>query len=193
MTTTNDETAVIPAVPSSPAGDSSDFAAEIAKAAPKKWWNRGTLGLGVAVLLLGGFLGGMQVQKQWGDSSGGGAAAGGRAGGMGSGGFPGGGSGSGYGGAGGFSGGGGFPGGGGANASAAAAPTTGTIQKVDGTTVYVKKSDGTVVTVKTGDDTAVQTTTDGAVKDLKAGDTVSVQGTTDAQGNVTASTVTKNK
>ncbi|WP_306207902.1 hypothetical protein [Actinoplanes sp. RD1] len=188
MSTRNDDTAVLTPVPAD-----DGLATEIAKAAPRRWWNRVTIGLGAGVLLVGGFVGGLQVQKHYGTSSTASAFPGGAGAGR-SGTFPGGGTG-GYGGFGGQnSGGGAAPGAAAPAASAAAAgPTTGKVKLVDGTTIYVETGDGSVVTVRTSGDTSVQTATTGKLKDVKAGDTVSVQGTADAEGTVTATTVTKSK
>jgi hypothetical protein len=171
VTTASDDTAVLNPV----AGDDNGLAAELARAAPRRWWNRGTLVLGAVALLLGGFLGGLQVQKHYGTAEV--AATAGRPGGARA--------------AGGY---GGFPGGGAApTAPAAAAPTTGKVKLVDGTTIYVETSDGTVVTVRTGGKTTVQTATKGKLEDVKAGDSVSVAGAAAADGTVTATTVTKAK
>ncbi|MFI7547292.1 hypothetical protein [Actinoplanes sp. NPDC049599] len=187
MTPASDDTAVLPAVPYStdpvapagPAGERDDgFAGELARAAPRRWWNRGTLVLGAVALLLGGFLGGLQVQKHYGTGA---TAATGRTGATGArtGGFPGG----------------AFGGGAAPTAAptAAAGPTTGKVKLVDGTTIYVETSDGTVVTVRTSGDTSVRSASKAELKDVKAGDTVSVQGTADSEGTVTATTVTENK
>ena len=194
MTPSPDDTAVLTPVPAAPADPQSgelredSLATELAKAAPRRWWNRGTLILGAVALLLGGFVGGLQVQKNYGTSAtattarpGGGTGGAGRAAG-GYGNFNGGGTGA-------------FPGGAApsAAATAAAGPTTGKVKLVDGTTIYVETADGTVVTVRTSGDTSVQTATAGKLKDVKAGDTVSVQGAADAEGTVTATTVTKGK
>ncbi|GAA2482535.1 DUF5666 domain-containing protein [Winogradskya humida] len=199
MTPSNDDTAVL-RVPPAPADDDLNhedgLATELAKAAPRQWWNKVTIGLLGGVLLVGGFVGGLEVQKNYGTS----ATAAGRAGGAGGaagrgnfggyggtngGGFPGGGQ---------NSGGGAAPGAAAPGASAAAAgPTTGKIKLVDGTTIYVETSDGSVVTVRTSGDTKVQTASTGKLKDFKAGDPVSVQGSADADGTVTATTVTKSK
>jgi hypothetical protein len=186
VTPSSDDTAVLPAVTTAPdpatgpLGDRDDgLAGELARAAPRRWWNRGTLVLGAVALLLGGFLGGLQVQKHYGTSTS--TATAGRAGGATgarAGGFPGG-----------AFGGGATP----APTPAAAGPTTGQVKLVDGTTIYVETSDGTVVTVRTGGDTTVQSATKGKLKDVKAGDTVSVQGTADSEGTVTATTVTESK
>jgi hypothetical protein len=184
-----DDTAVIPMVP--PDEDETDrddgLATELAKAAPRTWWNRGTLVLGALALLLGGFLGGVQVQKNWGATAA--TASNGRAGvngqnrGTGAGGyFPG------------FANGGGQRAGATPTASAAAAAgTTGTVQLVDGDTIYLKTADGTVVTVKTSGKTAVRTSAKGTLKDVRSGDTITVQGTPDAAGNVAATTVTADR
>ncbi|GID91855.1 hypothetical protein Adi01nite_12670 [Amorphoplanes digitatis] len=180
-----DDTAVLAPVGAEPSAvdRDDDLAAELARAAPRRWWNRGTLVLGATALLLAGFLGGLQVQRHYGTSAtaatgrpnGGTGTGGARAGGYG---FPGGT--------------GGLPGGAAPTAAAAAGPTTGKVKLVDGTTIYVETADGTVVTVRTGGDTAVRTAKPGKIKDVKAGDTVSVQGATAADGTVTATAVTKN-
>ncbi|MEU4427831.1 hypothetical protein AB0F81_45015 [Actinoplanes sp. NPDC024001] len=145
------------------------LSAELAAAAPKRWWNRGTVGLGVAALLMGGFLGGVQAQKQWGATETSTAS-----------GFPGGGMRAG-----------GFPR---DNSSAAPAPsaagTTGKVKLVNGRTIYVETEDGTVVTVKTSGDTTVSTATKGKLSDVKAGDSVTVQGAAAEDGTVTATAVT---
>jgi hypothetical protein len=187
VTPSSDDTAVLAPVPGDAGREPAEvredsLATELAKAAPRRWWNRGTLVLGAVALLLGGFLGGLQVQKHYGTSA---TAAATR---------PGGGTG-GARGAGGYGFPGAFPGGGAAPTAAAAAagPTTGKVKLVDGKTIYVETADGTVVTVRTGGDTAVQTATAGKLKDVKAGDTVSVQGAADTDGTVTATTVTKTK
>jgi hypothetical protein len=178
VTPSPDDTAVLPP----PAPDQNDFAAELAKAAPRRWWNRGTLVLGAVALMLGGFLGGLQVQKHYGTGT---TAATARPG-----------AGAGVGARGGFPGGGAFGGGAAPTAAAsaaAAAPTTGTVKLVNGTTLYVETADGTVVTVRTSGRTTVQSATKGKLKDVKAGDTVSVQGAADTEGTVTATTVTESK
>jgi hypothetical protein len=184
VTPSCDDTAVLPAVPADagpgPAADRDDgLAAELAKAAPRRWWNRGTLVLGALALLLGGFLGGLQVQKHYGTGTTGATGRAGGAAGARAGGFPGG-----------AFGGGAAPT---AAATAAAGPTTGKVKLVNGTTIYVETADGEVVTVRTSGDTAVRNATKAKLKDVKAGDTVSVQGAADAEGTVTATTVTKNK
>ncbi|MFI6762619.1 hypothetical protein ACIBF5_26145 [Micromonospora sp. NPDC050417] len=173
--------------------DHGDLAGELAAVAGRRWWNRATLYLGAVVLLIGGFVGGVQVQKSYGDPPGGGpAAAIGRGGQRGAGGFA------------------GFPGGGPANrpdgtgsgadrgsgsgaapgAEAGAAPaTTGTVKLVDGSTVYLQTADGTLITVRTSPDTTVAVASAGSLADLKPGDTVTVAGPNSA-GTVTATKVT---
>lgn len=175
MNRMNDETAVIPAV-----GDDHDgLSKELAAAAPKRWWNRGTVGLGVAALLMGGFLGGVQVQKQWGAET---AAAGAFPGGGNRGGFPSGLSAS------------GAPGGFGQNAeqgTEAGTGTTGKVKLVNGKTIYIETEDGSTVTVKTDGGTTVATAKKGKLSDVKAGDSVTVEGETATDGSVTATSVTK--
>jgi hypothetical protein len=171
----SDETAVIPGL----GDDQPDVLAdELAAAAPRRWWNRGTLVLGVVAVLLAGFLGGIQVQKHYGTTT----ATAGRAG-AGAARFP------------------GYPGGfgGTGRTGASAAPATGTtgtagtVKLVDGDTLYVQTADGTVVTVRTSADTAVRSAAKAKLKDLKAGEPVTVAGAADAEGTVTATSVTAQK
>jgi hypothetical protein len=194
----NDETAVLPTVPAPAAGPAEpgddglgSLAEELAAVAPKKWWNRGTIGLGVALLLMGGFLGGVYSQKQWGASP---ATASGFPGtgnrGTG-GGFPGGLSASGFPGAGALGQGTGTgTTQGGAGTTAAAAGTTGTVKLVNGSTIYVQTADGTVITVNTDGKTTVSTAKKGKLADVKAGDAITVEGATGSDGAVTATSVT---
>jgi len=209
VTAMNDDTAILSALPAGqlpeadPADERADgLAEELAHAAPKRWWNRGTVVLAGLVLLAGGFVGGLQAQKHWGTAStpsgfpaggfGGGAGAGaGRYGG-----------GTGRAGAGAY---GGFgPGTGGtgqgagtgpaaATTAPAAAGTTGTVKLVDGSTIYVQTSDGNVVTVNTNGKTTVAAASKAALSSIKAGQTVTVQGATGADGSVTATSVTAQK
>ncbi|MBB2914721.1 hypothetical protein FHS43_006033 [Streptosporangium becharense] len=69
--------------------------------------------------------------------------------------------------------------------------TIGTVQRVDGTTLYVKIADGSVVTVKTTGDTAVRVTKEAEVADLKPGGTVVVQGGRAGDGSVTATSISE--
>ncbi|MGW6932138.1 hypothetical protein ACWGE0_18935 [Lentzea sp. NPDC054927] len=69
--------------------------------------------------------------------------------------------------------------------------TTGTIDHVDGTTVYVKTQNGQIVKVSTSDTTKVQITSDGKLADLKAGQQVVVQGQAGSDGTVTGQTITQ--
>jgi hypothetical protein len=181
VTTMNDETAVIRTVPED---DHGDLSAALAAAAPRRWWNRGTVGLGVAALLMGGFLGGVQAQKQWGVTEAA-ATSGFPSGGARGGGFPAG------------TGASGAPGGAGARGSGAAtgaAPAssgaTGKVKLVDGRTIYVEKADGTVVTVRTDGATTVSTAAEGKLSDVRAGQAVTVEGATAEDGSVTATKVT---
>ena len=69
--------------------------------------------------------------------------------------------------------------------------TTGTIDHVDGTTVYVKTPNGQIVKVSTSDTTKVQITSEGKLSDLKAGQQVVVQGQPGQDGTVTGQTITQ--
>lgn len=69
--------------------------------------------------------------------------------------------------------------------------TIGTIDRVEGTDVYVKTQNGEIVKVSTSDSTKVQITSDGKVSDLKAGQQVVVQGQPGSDGTVTAQTLTQ--
>lgn len=151
--------------------------AELAAAASRRWWNRWTIALGLALLLVSGFVAGIEVQKAYGDTP---ATATPGAGQRGQGGFA-------------FPG--GYPGGAAQGAQGAqggaqrAQATTGSVKLVDGATVYVETESGEVVTIRTDGDTSVRVP--GKLKDLKAGDKVSVEGDADSEGTVTASSVTK--
>jgi hypothetical protein len=172
-----------------------DLSKELAHAAPKTWFNRTSIVIGGLVLIVGGFLGGIQVQKHYGSSSSANSAANnianlraqfqrggaGRTGGTGTGGFPGFGGGTGTGGT-------------GTGTGAAAAAQTGTVKFVDGTTIYVTLANGNVLTVKTDGTTKVTTSTASKLSALKAGQTVTIGGgTPDATGNMTATSVTATK
>ena len=69
--------------------------------------------------------------------------------------------------------------------------TTGTIDHVDGTTVYVKTAQGTDVKVSTSDSTTVGITQPGKLSDLKPGSTVVVQGQAGDDGTVAAQAITQ--
>ncbi|MER6810895.1 hypothetical protein ABT299_16605 [Spirillospora sp. NPDC000708] len=188
-----------------------DLDAELAAKPARRSLPGPTLYLGAGLLLVAGFLGGVQAQKWTSDDSGspggGPAAAGGygRTGGRGfggyGGGFPGqaggGGTGTEQGGRGGTGGpggfGGGFPGqaggGAGAGAGAGGGMTFGTVTKVVGDTLYLRTSDGKTVKVKTSGSTRISVTKDGKLRDLGSGATVIVRGTTGKDGSVTATTV----
>jgi hypothetical protein len=153
---------------------------DLALAANHRWWNKWTLVLAVALLLVGGFVAGGITQKAYGQAP----AATGQGGG-------------GPRGQGGFTPPTAFPGGGGnpfgnrQNGNGAPEATTGTVKLIDGATVYVEIESGEVITIRTDDDTTVGVP--GELKNIKAGDKVTVAGDTDAQGTVSASSVTKTK
>jgi hypothetical protein len=169
--------------------DHSDLAAELAAAAPRRWWNKVTIYLGAAALLVGGFVAGAEVQQAYGQpSSPNGARSNGGAGGLFNAGNAGGNAGRG-------NLGGGNVGGGssGAGSTAAAPATTGKVKLVDGTTVYVETAGGDVVTVRTNGQTKVETASPSSLKALAAGDSVTVTGQSSGDGTVTATTVTETK
>jgi hypothetical protein len=149
--------------------------------------------LGVAVLLVGGFVGGVQADRHWGTKKASDPTAlinqlAARRGGQGGGGAFGGGQG-GQGGQGGGqdtgqaagrgSGQGGAGGGGG---------TSGTVKLVDGSTIYVQTPNG-IVRVKTTGSTKVTIAKKSTTKALKAGSPVTVQGSAGQDGTVTATSV----
>jgi hypothetical protein len=158
--------------------------------------------LGAAVLISGGFLGGVQVQKHEGGSSsgtGGNAAAlaaafgrtrtGTAATGTGATGT--GTTGTGTTGTGATGTGPSGTGASGAGANAAGGATVGTVKLVDGSTVYVTTTDGSIVKVTTSKATTIKVTKDGTAQDLAPGTTVVVQGTAGSDGVVKATSVTQ--
>jgi hypothetical protein len=166
-----------------------NLADELAARQPVRLTSRTTLALGGVLLIIGGFVGGVLVQKNFGTASTSAVAAGAAAGANGRGGFGGAGGAGGTGGA-------GQPATGQAGAGAGTGSgnaTTGTVKLVDGTTVYVTTANGQVITVKTSSSTTVRVAQSGALKDLTAGATVTVQGTANADGVITATQVTSQK
>ncbi|HKD99345.1 MAG TPA: hypothetical protein VKB69_17340 [Micromonosporaceae bacterium] len=164
-----------------------DLEAELAAAAPKKWYNRATYALGALALLVGGFLAGVQVDKHYGANASAANARNAALAALGNGGF----NGRGFGGRGGEGG----AGGSGATPSASAGTPssqslTGKITLVDGSTVYVTLDSGDVLTVRTNAKTKVNVGTATKVSQLKAGQTVTVTGSPDSSGNVTAVSIT---
>lgn len=149
-----------------------------------------TLLLGAGVLVVGGFVGGVQADKHWGANKpvnpadlirqlAAARGQGGQGGGLG-------GLGGGFGGGrGGFGGGGlgGAQGGGGQGTG-----TTGTVKLVDGDIIYVQTPNG-IVRVKTTGSTKITVAKKAAAKSLKAGSAVTVQGTPGQDGTVTATSV----
>jgi hypothetical protein len=130
-----------------------------------------------ALLIAGGFIAGVQVQKGQETSSGssGGAGAslasrfaalrgGGAAAGAAAGGFPGAGAGG-------------------------ARPTTGTVAYLAGNTLYVTNSEGNTVKVNTSAATSVTKTVTTKVKGIHPGETVSVTGATSSSGAVSAESI----
>lgn len=87
----------------------------------------------------------------------------------------------------------GFAGGGtrgGGSQAGGGGATTGTVQKIDGKTIYVRTAGG-VVQVKVTGTTKISTLRSGAAKNLKSGASVVVQGTQAKDGSVTATSVSQ--
>ena len=162
----NRDTEVIPL-----AEPPSDLNRALAAAAPRRWWNKTTIGLLGVILMVGGFLGGVQAHERWGS----GTPAGGA--------MP-----TGAGLPSGFGGGRGGPSG--APAAAGGAGTTGTVKLVDGTTLYVQTASGETVTVRTSETTAVKVSRTASLASLTSGLAVTVQGVPDAEGIISATAVT---
>jgi len=149
-----------------------------------------TVLLGAGVLIVGGFVGGVQADRHWGAQKSSDPAAlirqlaagrGTRSGGAG--------------GAGGFGGafGGGQAGGqtggqAGGQGNTQGAGTTGTVKLVDGDTIYVQTPSG-IVRVRTSGSTKVTLAKKSTVKALKTGSTVVVRGSAGQDGTVTATSV----
>jgi hypothetical protein len=143
-------------------------------------------GVLVAILLIaGGFIGGVQVQKHQGASSPAGGAArngfaaafAGRAG-------------AGAGGAAGAAGGAGAGAGGAGAGAGGAGATVGTVANVKGSTLYVTSGDGTTIKVKTNSNSKVTRNASSSPGNVHPGDSVVVQGSTASSGTVTASSIT---
>jgi hypothetical protein len=164
-----------------------DLAEELAKAPRARRLPGLTTLLCAAVVLAAGFVIGVQTDRHTGQQAsnaaqaaprmpGGGMAGGGMAGGgMAGGGMAGGGMRNG-----------GTPG----QAGGGAGATTGTVQKIDGKTIYVQTANG-VVQVKVTGTTKISTLRSGAAKDLKSGTSVVVQGAQAKDGSVTATSVSQ--
>ncbi|MEV4278962.1 hypothetical protein [Actinoplanes xinjiangensis] len=164
-----------------PSGTHPELDEALAAAAPRRWWNRTTLALLGAVLLAGGFLGGVQAHERWGAEEGpagvpsGAGAPGGLGGLAGASRGPGGDA---------------SPGPGGGAQPATAGGTSGTVKMVDGTTLYVQTPDGETITVRTGDDTTVKVSQTASLESITSGVPVTVEGVPDAEGVITATVVT---
>lgn len=147
-----------------------------------------TMMLAAAVLIGGGFLGGVQVGKQSASASTTGLPAGLAGGSLPSfarsGLTPGGGSGAPAGGSSGA-------GAGGFGGLGAGSGTFGTVKLVDGSTIYVQSISGGIIRVTTSPSTKIQISATGQVKDLRPGQTVTVQGTRHGSGVVAATSVTQ--
>ena len=135
-----------------------------------------TVYLGAGVLLVAGFVAGIQADKHWGGGGSSSAAGSGlptrsasRTGSR-------------------FGGFGGFGGAGGAQGSGGGA-TVGTVKLVDGTTVYVDTGGGGIVAVRTDGSTKINVTKSGTLKDVPPGSAVVVQGTPGSDGSITARTI----
>ncbi|SDN18214.1 DUF5666 domain-containing protein [Allokutzneria albata] len=69
--------------------------------------------------------------------------------------------------------------------------TAGTIDRIEGDTVYLKARDGQEIKVVLAGQTSVMITQRGSARDLAPGDTVAVQGERAADGTVTARQITE--
>jgi hypothetical protein len=177
-----------------------DLAEQLEAVAPRRWASRTTVALAGLVLLVAGFVGGAQVEKNWGTpnstsnrpapfaSGNPFAGFGGRFGGGAGGGAAGGGAATGGIARGGQNGGG--QNGGGSNGGG---DTTGTVKLVDGDTVYITTPQGQTVIVKTTGSTTVNVAQPGSLKDLAPGTAVTIQGQTGSDGSVNATSITKTR
>jgi hypothetical protein len=165
-----------------------DLAEELAaEPRPRRRMPPVTVLLSAGVLIVGGFVGGVQADRHWGAKKSTDpaaliqrlAAGRGAQGGAGAGGFGGfgGGQGRGQGGAQGAG-----------RGGSQGAGTSGTVKLVDGDVIYVQTPNG-IVRVRTSGSTKVTVAKKSAVKALKAGSTVVVQGTPGQDGTVTATSV----
>jgi hypothetical protein len=162
---TKHDTEVLPR----PSGTHSELNDALAAAAPRRWWNRTTLALLGAVLLAGGFLGGVQAHERWGTEDSPAAAPNGA-------GMP-----SGF----------GASRGPGAGAQPArAGGTSGTVKMVDGATLYVQTAEGETITVRTSDNTTVKVSQTASLESITSGVPVTVEGVPDSEGIITATVVT---
>jgi hypothetical protein len=140
---------------------------------PRRRLPKLTLTLAGIILIMAGFLGGIQANKAWGSNSGSAssvsslinAARSGRTG--------------------------TFQFGNRFGGASAPGGTSGTIKLVDGSTIYVQTAGGTVLIVNTNTNTKISLTKSGTTSDLKAGQTVTVQGTSGSSGTMTATSVTQ--
>lgn len=157
-----------------------DLGEQLAATAPRRIANRATVVLTGAVLVVGGFVAGAQVQQHYAPAAAASTAA------------P----------AGNLAGAQARRGqsaaadqAAGAQASGAGAPAsgtlTGTVKLVDGTTIYIETPDGRVVTVRTTDTTTIQIARSGSLKDIAAGATVTVEAPNSNGDTVNATKVTK--
>ena len=169
-----------------------DLGTALAARPPRVKLPKVTTALVAALLLCGGFLGGVLLEKHEAGSStrgsgfsfagagtgtGTGAGGTGRAGRGGFGGFGGTGTGTGA-------------GGGTGTGTGSGSAITGTVTVVSGNTIYVTAADGSVYTVTTNGSTAISIAQTGTISQLKPGQKVVVSGSGDNNGNVTATSIT---
>ena len=166
-----------------------DLGTALAARPPRVKLPKVTTALVAAVLLCGGFLGGVMLEKHEAGSSsarGGGFSFAGAGTGTGTGA-----GGTGRTGRGGF---GGFGGGTGTGTGGSCAcggnAITGTVTVVSGNAIYVTAADGSVYTVTTNGSTAISIAQSGTISQLKPGQKVVVSGSGDSNGNVTATSIT---
>jgi hypothetical protein len=183
--TTDSDTEVLPPV--------TDLPEALAAAAPRRWRNRATPVLAGVAVVACAFLGGVAVQRQWGQSEPASTSAAGtpaRTGAPGGpSGFPGGGFPAGAG----PSAGGGFPAGAGPSAGAGVSAgrgetTTGTLTAVTADSLTVRTTAGGTVTVKIVGSTEVRRAA--TLAELRTGQPVTVRGSAATDGTITATAVT---
>jgi hypothetical protein len=178
---------------SAPVGMDDDLSHALLARPPRRKLPGVTAFLTAAVLIAGGFLGGVITQKHEGPSS----SAGGSTAALAAAFRNRGATGTGTGAAGttaapgGTGAAAGAGGGGGAGTGTGTGTTIGTVKLVDGNKIYLTATDGSTIVVTTGTGTTIKVQKNGVPSDLAPGTTIVVQGAAGADGVVKATTVTE--